>query len=569
MKDKSPFYAHPACIGIVASVLFLFLWEVLCQSREGWHFILPPPSKVAFALWENAGRFYLHTLATFKEMVGGFFLALFIAFPLAWAMEFFSPLRAILQPVFVAIQCVPIFTLAPLMILWFGWSFAAIIIPTALMIFFPLTMSIYQGLCATPKHLLDFFKLHQATSWQILYKLQLPWALPHLFSGFRISIALAGIGAVAGEWAGAQEGLGLLMLESRRAADIETMFGALTCVTAVSLALYGGAVFLENRIIKRRQASESFQGRAALVLMVAAIFCGCQQSKEDLKETVLILDWLPNPNHVPIYVGIERGFFQDHGINLKVLKVADPSDSIPYLTSGQVDLCLTYMSHTIKALDQGAAVIPVGILIQQPLNAVIFRTDEGINQPADLTGKVIGYCVDGYHMAFLQAMFRDQNISPKEWRNVSFDLVSTLGTHQVDALYGAYWNIEGENLRAWGVETSYFPLSDFDVPGYYELIFLARKESHQAKEEFISSFQQALQKSIDYALASPDSAFEDYLKFNPDKSQKTRQWEKNAWLKTLSALASNQQIDRDLWNGFVDWLVEQKMLKTVPYDPKM
>lgn len=550
----------------ISIIIFVFaaffcVWESLSQSYERLQFILPAPSKIALVLWEHEDRFRFHTFATFKEMLGGFAIAFFIAFPLAWLMALFGPLRAIFQPIFIAIQCVPIFALAPLMVLWFGWSYIAIIIPTALMIFFPLAMSIYQGLCATPKHLLDFFKIHQATSWQIFYKLQLPWGIPHIFSGFRIAVALAGIGAVAGEWAGAQEGLGLLMLESRRAADVEMMFGALACVTALSLALYACAILMEKKVGRRHRKTGMMIKHGVALLLFAMIFCGCDKKNEDLRETTLILDWLPNPNHVAIYAGMDQGIFQAHGINLKVLKVIDPSDSIPYLVSQQVDLCLTYMPHTIQAISRGADVGPVGVLIKEPLNSLIFRKNEGISNLQDLNGAIVGYCVDGYQTGFLQAMLKNRDVGPKEWRNVSFDLVSTLGTRQVDVLYGAYWNIECENLRNWGIETDYFPLSDFGVPPYYELIFLARNQSKHASPEFVARFQKALQESIDYSVAYPDEAFESYLKVNPDKGLKTRQWEQKAWIKTLPTLADNQKMEISLWNTFVDWLVDKQLLK--------
>jgi NitT/TauT family transport system substrate-binding protein len=236
---------------VMSGVLLLVLsvWEWFSSHHEMLQFVLPSPSTISYSLWEHADRFRFHTFATFKEMMGGVLIAFIVAFPLAWLMAHYGALRGAFQTVFVITQCVPMFALAPLMVLWFGWSYTAILVPTALMIFFPLAMNIYQGICATPKHLLDFFKLHQATPWQVFFKLQLPWGLPHIFAGLRIALAFAGIGAVAGEWAGAQEGLGILMLESRRAADIEMMFGALVCLTVLSLVFYAGAIFLEKLMI--------------------------------------------------------------------------------------------------------------------------------------------------------------------------------------------------------------------------------------------------------------------------------------------------------------------------------
>lgn len=547
-------------INIIIISMFLFSmiigWEVLSRSDTTLQFILPSPSSVFQILWSHSGRFLYHSTATLKVILGGIFLATVVSFPLAWLMAFFGPLRLVLQPMFIAIQCIPMFTLAPLMVLWFGWSYTAMVIPTALMIFFPLTMNIYQGLCSAPQSLLEYFATHQATPWQLFCKLQLPWALPHIFSGFRIAISLAGIGAVAGEWAGAQQGLGLLMLESRRAADIEMMFGALVCVVLLSLGLYLCWLAVQ-RLMRKRFC------RPQLLVLFFLLLAGCQQEPKLNTEVRLVLDWFPNPNHIPLFVGVGQGFFKQQEIDLKILKLVDPSDGVPYLMSQQADLCLTYMPHTIQAMSKGASVIPIGVLINQPLNGVLFRSDEGIESPKDLGGKIIGYCVDGYHTKFLQSMLDNRSIAAKQLLNVSFDLVTTLANKQVDAIYGAYWNIEGEHLRFFGIGVDYFPLSDFGVPNYSELIFLARRESPQSDDRFVRRFQRALQQSIDYAVENPQAAYESYISQHPDKSGKTREWEYQAWKATIPVFAHHQQVDVGQWNRFVQWLVDHQLLSSV------
>lgn len=555
-------------INILFSLTFfsslIGVWEYSTFSNQALHFILPPPSSITYTLWEYAPRFQFHAWVTFKEMMGGLLLALCVAFPLAWIMSMASVMRSMLQPVFVIVQCIPMFVMAPLMVLWFGWSYTAIIIPTALMIFFPLTISIYQGLCATPHQLMEYFRQHSAKAWQTLFKLQLPYAMPYLFSGFRIAVSLAGIGAIAGEWAGAQQGLGILMLESRRAADIEMMFGAMAYVIFVSLSLYCFVAILEKVISYRYYR---LRGVESIVSLVFLAFCasGCSQASDkketNLRETTMVLDWLPNPNHVALYAGLEKGFFSDEKIDLKIVKVADPSDTIPHLISKQVDICLTYMPHTVQAISRGANVRPIGILVSEPLNALIFRKNEKILIPEDLNDCIVGYCVDGFHTEFVKAMFQHQNIEPADWKNVSFDLVSTLATKQVDVIYGAYWNIEIEYLRAGGVETDYFTLREFGVPSYYELIFLALEGSEESSDEFVEAFKKALQRSINFAVAYPEVAFKAYIAANPDKSQKTINWEYAAWNKTIPALARQQNIDPRVWGDFVEWVKAKGLLK--------
>lgn len=237
----------------VLPIFLLFLvWQILTWTPPENRLLFPAPTDVFRKLVDHFPRFWLHSSVTFREMLGGLCLAAFLAFPLGWSMMRSQACRSILQSFFILVQCLPMFTLAPLMITWFGWSYTAIVIPTTLMVVFPLTINIYKGLMATPKDYLDFFRVHQGTEGQIFLKVRVPYALPHIFSGLRISAAIAGVGAVAGEWAGAQEGLGVYIQECRRNFDLEGVFGALFCLAFMSLSFYGLITLLERRLVKAR-----------------------------------------------------------------------------------------------------------------------------------------------------------------------------------------------------------------------------------------------------------------------------------------------------------------------------
>ncbi|MCH9613724.1 MAG: Riboflavin transport system permease protein RibX [Chlamydiia bacterium] len=179
-----------------------------------------------------------HTLATATEMLWGILLATLVAFPLGFAMQASKLVRRIFEPTFVLMQCIPIFALAPLMILLFGWGKMAIYVPTALMIVFPLTMNIYKGLDATPERYLELFTAYGRSGLRLFAEVRLPFALPHIFTGYRVAMAVSGVGAIAGEWAGAQVGLGVYMQECRRYLDIQGMILALLSLLCLSLSMY-------------------------------------------------------------------------------------------------------------------------------------------------------------------------------------------------------------------------------------------------------------------------------------------------------------------------------------------
>lgn len=571
--------SRKVCLFVGCFTLLFILWECISSLFPHLLFVLPAPSKVFQTLWMMRDRFIFHTVVTLKEMCGGFLLALLAAFPLAWIMLNFKTTRTFLQPLFIIIQCLPMFTLAPIMVIWFGWTYTAIVIPTALMIFFPLTLNVYQGLRSTSEELLEFFQANQATSWQIFFKLRLPSAIPHIFAGFRISSALAGVGAVAGEWAGAQHGLGILMLESRRNTDLEITFGALFCLTLISTLLYGLILYCEKIALPPRHWKLPFKNlfpsrirtgkkRFALPFFLFALIClclfGCQKNSTDHK-TRLLLDWLPNPNHIPLYVGIEKGYFEEEGIEIELQKMHDGGCGISYLVADKADLLLNHLPGTIRACSHGAKLKIVGVLVKEPLSGLIYIEDPSIHQPQDLSGKRLGYCLGTQDTTFLDYLLEQSEIVPSERKNVSVDLISAMATHNVDFIFGGFWNIEPALLETLGVKTKTFKTQALGVPSYYEMIILANQDSPYANQKFIAPFQRALQKSLDFCKKYPDDAFSCFLAHNPDRQPKTNKWQKKAWASTLPLLANDQIIDPEEIEKFYQWQLSLKLIKK-PFD---
>lgn len=539
--------------------LFLFsvaafsVWEIAGFLSPSLKFVLPRPSSIFECFLECPGRILNHAYTTFLEMAGGLMMAMALAFPSSWGMYRYLVLRGLLQPLFLLSQSIPMFVLAPIMVFWFDWSFLAIIIPTAMMIFFPLTMSLYQGFCSVPQHFRRYFQLHKATPGQTFWKLLLPWAAPHLISGIRVSAGIAGIGAIAGEWAGGQAGLGVLMIESRRNADLELTFAALFTLAAMSLAFYGAVLLVERRFSYNKAYKAVSYG---LCIVFGLSLSSCRQKNEQKGAPStsfrLVLDWLPNPNHVPIFAGLEKGIFKKHGLDLQLSKLSDPGDAIPLLSGEKADIALYYMPETAKALKKGIPLAVVGFLYKTPLNAFIFRSDSKIRSPRDLNGKKIGYSVGYFGRETLNLLLEKNRIEPAELYNVHFDLVGTLAANRVDVIYGAYHNIETEHLRSLGIETDFLPLEQFGHQAYFELIFLAKKGTFFSEGDFVAKFKAALQESIEFSKAFPEEAFKLYCQANPDKRQKTIAWEQRSWMKTFPLLADNQEDDESVWRVFLN-----------------
>lgn len=279
-----------------------------------------------------------------------------------------------------------------------------------------------------------------------------------------------------------------------------------------------------------------------LLLSLCLLFFGCTKSNE----TRLLLDWLPNPNHIPLYVGKELGLFEKEGIHLTILKSSDNASNLGHLSFDQVDLVVTYMPSFAKAEIQGNKARIVGKLIGKPLDGVLFHQDGTIHCPKDLSGKVFGYAYDSTS-SNLKYLLKINDIHPEKTLHCSFDLVGMMLTRQVDAVYGAYYTIEGEHLADKGLPVGFFTLEELGYPTYYELIIAANQEHPR--------FAKALQLSIDYCKSNPEKAFEIYKQLFPEKSTETLYWEKKAWDKTVPLLAEDQVIDEQLYSKLKDWFL--------------
>ncbi|MCH8843827.1 MAG: ABC transporter permease [SAR324 cluster bacterium] len=237
-------------------------WEMVVEGFALPRYILPSPSLVGLTLWEKWPIFLAHTWVTFQEVVAGGLLGIVVGIGLALIMFFFLPLEKALYPFLIASQNVPVFAIAPLLVVWFGYGFLPKVLMAAIIVFFPITVSSLDGLKRTDPDLVRLFRTMGATPAQMLWKLRVPAALPALFSGLKISAVYATIGAVIGEWVGAGAGLGYLMLSANAQLRVAEVFGAIICLTPIGLMLLGVVILAERILLPwQRIARESRIGR--------------------------------------------------------------------------------------------------------------------------------------------------------------------------------------------------------------------------------------------------------------------------------------------------------------------
>lgn len=216
----------------------LLLWQAAAWAA-GWRsYILPTPREVALAVVERADVLLWHAAVTFGEILAGLAVGGGLGVAIALAMAYFRPARAWLTPLLVVSQAVPVFAVAPLLVLWFGYGLASKIVMASVIIFFPVATAFFDGLRRTEPGWLDLARSMGASRRAVLFRIRVPAALPALASGLRVAVAVAPIGAVIGEWVGAGAGLGYLMLQANARMQVPVMFAALLTLAVFAVLLY-------------------------------------------------------------------------------------------------------------------------------------------------------------------------------------------------------------------------------------------------------------------------------------------------------------------------------------------
>lgn len=222
----------------------LVIWQLVVSVSGAPVYILPGPLPVAEAWARSAGLIVHHASITLAEIVLGLALGTLFGGAAALTLAWSGRLRPWLLPILVVSQAVPVFALAPILVLWLGYGMTSKVAMAALIIFFPVTAAMYDGLRRTDPLFIDCARTLGANRLELLLHVRLPAALPAFASGLRVATAVAPIGAIVGEWVGSSSGLGYLMLHANARLQIDVMFAALFTLSILAVTLYYGVDFL-------------------------------------------------------------------------------------------------------------------------------------------------------------------------------------------------------------------------------------------------------------------------------------------------------------------------------------
>ena len=241
------YLAWPWRVALIAGVL-IALWYAVIAAFGTPPYILPTPHGVLEAGLENVSLLYEHALTTLAEIVLGLLIGTALGMSSALTMVAFRGAHRWLMPVLVISQALPVFALAPILVLWLGYGMASKVAMAVLIIYFPVTAACYDGMRHTNPGWLDLAHTLGANRRAVIRYIRLPAALPALASGLRIAASVAPIGAVVGEWVGSRRGLGYLMLHANARMQIDLMFSALVTLAIFALLIYFSLDALLSRL---------------------------------------------------------------------------------------------------------------------------------------------------------------------------------------------------------------------------------------------------------------------------------------------------------------------------------
>ena len=240
--------------------LFLAVWEWGVRAFGVPFYILPAPSRIAGVLVADRAALLGDAAVTLAEVLIGFAVAFAIGIGLALAIFSWRTVERAVYPLIIASQTVPVFAIAPLLIVWFGYGMASKVAMAALIVFFPIVVNTVDGLRAVDPDMVNLLRILGAGSGQILVKIRVPAALPFVFSGTRIAVATSVIGAVIGEWVGATRGLGFAMIHANAQLHVDLVFAAIVYLSAMALGLFAAVSAAEWLALPWRRAGDPGPG---------------------------------------------------------------------------------------------------------------------------------------------------------------------------------------------------------------------------------------------------------------------------------------------------------------------
>ncbi|WP_028581261.1 ABC transporter substrate-binding protein [Desulfogranum japonicum] len=305
--------------------------------------------------------------------------------------------------------------------------------------------------------------------------------------------------------------------------------------------------------------------KKSLIVFVCGIWALCTMSMpvHAQEKVTVLLDWFVNPDHAPLFIALEQGYFKEKGLDVELISPSNPNDPPKLVAAGKADIAVSYQHQHQMQVDQGLPLVRIATLIATPLNSLVVLDDGPIKTIADLKGKTIGYSVGGFETVLLKVMLEKHNLTLDDVTlvNVNFSLSPSLFTGQADGVIGAFRNFEINQMAIEKRPGRAFYVEEYGIPAYDELILVANKKS--LADPKLRKFVDALEQGVQYLVNHPQQSWQLFIKGN--RSDLDDELNRLAWKDTLPRFALRPgALDKKRYKRFAEFMLQQQTVKNVP-----
>ncbi|MDR0951030.1 MAG: ABC transporter permease/substrate-binding protein [Candidatus Ancillula sp.] len=562
----------------------LIIWQTVCSVGAVSQFILPSPLSIIKALIADWKVLFSAAQTTLLETGLGILISIILSYFSAFIMDKFKLFERAYSPIVTLTQTIPTVAIAPLLVLWMGFGIAPKVVLVVVVCYFPITVSLLKGFKESGKKYKLLEKVFGLSKRVIFWQIKVKGSLKYLFVGLKIALSYAIVSAVVAEWLGGDSGLGVYMMRVRKNYSYDKMFAVIFLITILSLLLLFFVSILEKICLRWETATSSRQFKQLrhykkiknsfiVIVIIILSLTGWNiftknnlesKQNQNLEKVTLILDWTPNTNHSGIYLALNKGYYQESGIDLEIQQ--PPEDgATPLVGSGKSDFGIDYQDYLGSALAQGTPVTAVGTITQNNTSCLISLKEKNITRPRDLEGKRLAW--DGYDMskAEISYMVKKDGGDPNKIIWVDFmteNIVASLKMDNIDVVSGVYWGWEGIQAELAGLQVNSINFKDYNAGlNVYSPIFIVNNQFLANKKSLAKKFMQVTKRGYQEAAKNPTEAVDSLLKYAPElDGELTRKSQEYLSEQYLDKNGNWGLFDNKRWDFVYSYLYSEKLL---------
>jgi putative hydroxymethylpyrimidine transport system substrate-binding protein len=299
-----------------------------------------------------------------------------------------------------------------------------------------------------------------------------------------------------------------------------------------------------------------------IFFIVAVLLGGVSKPLAASEKMTVVLDWFVNPDHGPLFIALEKGFFSRQGLDISFQVPSNPNDPPKLVAAKNADIAVSYQPQHYLHVDQGLPLVRIATLVATPLNTLVVLADSDIKNLSQLKGKTVGYSIGGFETVILKVMLESQGLSPDTVKlvNVNFSLSPSLFSKSTDAVIGAFRNFELNQMDIEGRPGRAFYVEEYGIPSYDELILVTHQD--YVKETKFRKFIDALEEGVQFLVNHPDESWKIFIRGRKDLDN---QLNRLAWRDTLPRFALRPgALDRARYQRFAKFLKKHGLIKKIP-----